>query len=117
MRHLKKGRKFGRTRDQRRALLSALAYQLIMRERLATSQAKAKELRPLVETMVTAARSGTLAARRRLAARLPAAAAEKLVRTLGPRYAGRSGGYTRIIKLGPRQSDSARMAIIEFVKQ
>ncbi len=116
MRHLKKGRKFGRTSGQRKSLLRALAYQLVMRERLTTSEARAKELAPRIEAMVTTARSGTAAARRRLARRLPAIAVDKLARTLGPRYAERAGGYTRIIKVGPRQSDASRMAIIEFVQ-
>ena len=116
MRHLKRGRKFGRTSDQRRALLRNLMFQLVMRERVVTSQAKAKELRPLAEKMVTAAKHGTLAVRRRLASRLPDSAAEKLVKIIAPRYADRRGGYTRIVKLGPRKSDSSRQSIIEFVK-
>lgn len=115
MRHLKKGRKFGRTRGQRRALLNILASQLIMRGRIVTGEAKAKELRPLVERMVTRAREGSLASRRQLARMLPKPAAAKLLSTIAPRMASRPGGYTRIIKAGPRKSDSARMAIIEFV--
>lgn len=116
MRHRKKGRKFGRTRNQRRALLRNLASDLVMRERIATEEAKAKELRPLVEKMVTIAKRGALSSRRVLASRLSRAAAEKLVKTTAPYYGERHGGYTRIIKLGPRKSDSSRRAIIEFIQ-
>lgn len=116
MRHLKRGRKFGRTSNQRRAFIRILASNFFLRERIATEEAKAKELRPRVEKMVTMAKRGTLANRRILAARLSAAAAEKLVKTLAPRLAGRDGGYTRILKLPRRKSDSSRRAIIEFVK-
>ena len=117
MRHLKKGRKFGRTRDQRRALLRNLLFELIMRERVVTAEAKAKELSPLIEKMVTRARTGTVAARRILAQRLPQSAVAKLVATLAPRFARRPGGYTRIVKLGPRKSDGSRQALIEFIKE
>lgn len=116
MRHLKKGRKFGRTRDQRQALFRTLAGQLIVHGRLRTTEAKAKELQPKIEKLITRARTPSLAAQRMLASRLPQAAAQKLIRDIAPRYAGRPGGYTRIIKLGPRKSDSSQMAIIEFVK-
>lgn len=115
MRHLKRGRKFGRTHNQRRALLRALAHQLIVHGRITTGEAKAKELRPVIEAMVTRAKSGTARARRELRSRLPETAAVKLARTIAPRMAERPGGYTRIIKLGPRKSDGARMALIEFV--
>ncbi len=116
MRHLKKGRTFGRTQDQRRALLRALAHGLVMRERITTTEAKAKELRPVIEKMVSRAKSGTLASRRLLLQRLPAAAVRKLADAIAPRLKDRRGGYTRIIKLPPRRSDASRMAIIEFVK-
>ncbi len=115
MRHLKKGRKFGRTRDQRKALFRTLAYQLVMHERLKTTEAKAKELKPMIEKLVTAAKAGTLASRRLLGARLPEAAAKELAVRVAPRLKDRRGGYTRITKLAPRKSDGSRMAIIEFV--
>lgn len=117
MRHLKKGRKFGRTADQRRAFLRTLLYQLVMRGRIRTTEAKAKELAPLAEKLVTRARTGTLASRRLLASRLPAAAAAKLISDIAPTMRERRGGYTRIFKLGPRRSDGARMALVEFVQQ
>lgn len=116
MRHLKKGRKFGRTRDQRQALFRTLAGQLIVRGRLQTTEAKVKELQPKIEKLITRARTPALASQRMLSRRLPPAAAQKLIRDIAPRYAGRPGGYTRIIKLGPRRSDSSSMAIIEFVQ-
>ena len=116
MRHLKKGRKFGRTKNQREAMLRILASQLMTHGRIVTGEAKAKELRPLVEKMITAARSGSLSSRRGLIRELPPPIAAKLLNTIAPRMANRPGGYTRIIKLGPRKSDSARMAIIEFVQ-
>ena len=116
MRHLKKGRTFGRSRNQYRALLATLASQLIARGRLRTSEAKAKELRPMVEKLITRAKRGALADRRELARRVPAAAAAKLVRDVAPAMRRRLGGYTRIVRIGPRKSDASRMAIIEFVQ-
>jgi len=116
MRHLKKGRKFGRTRGQRKALLRNLMSQLILEGRIVTGEAKAREIRPLVEKMVTRAKGGSLAARRKLASQLPSVAAMKLVKLVAPRMENRPGGYTRIIKLGSRRSDAARLAIIEFVQ-
>lgn len=115
MRHLKQGRKFGRTRNPRKALLRTLLYQLAMRERLATTEAKAKELRPRMEKLVTAAKSPTLAHRRHLERSLPSAAAAKLIKVIGPRMHERRGGYTRIIKLPPGRSDARSRALIEFV--
>ena len=116
MRHLKKGRKFGRTRDERRALLRTLAFQLVMRERIRTSEANAKELRPIVESYVTRAKSGRLADRRALSSRLPEAAAAKLMSVIAPRFQNRPGGYIRVIRVGARRSDASEQAIIEFVQ-
>ena len=115
MRHRKKGRKFGRTRDQRRALLKTLAGSLIVHEKIRTTQAKAKELRQVIEPLVTKARRHTLADYRLLLGRLPSRAAKKLFDELAARYQDRSGGYTRVVKTGRRVGDGARMAIIEFV--
>lgn len=116
MRHLKKGRKLSRTRNKRRSLFRNLMFQLIMRERIATSVAKAKELRPKVERLITMAKSGTLASRKNLAERLPAEAAKKLMVAIAPRFSKTGGGYTRILKTGPRRSDSSKQAIIELLK-
>lgn len=114
MKHLKRGRKFSRTRDVRRSLLRNLMFQLVMEERIATTEAKAKELAVVVAKMVTRAKGGSLADRRVLASRLPEAAAKKLMDVLAPRFLERKGGYTRIIKMTPRKSDAARRAIIQF---
>ena len=116
MRHLKKGRKFGRTRDQRRSMYRTMLGELILCNRITTSHAKARELRPAMEKLITLARQGRLSGRRLLLRRLPEEAVKKLITETGPRMASRSGGYTRIVKLGPRKSDSSQMAIIEFVK-
>lgn len=116
MRHHDKNRKFGRERGQRRALLKSLASALIEKKKITTTEAKAKTLRPFVEKLVTKSREKSLAARRLRESRLSSKkAADELVRTLGPKYEKRNGGYTRIVKLPRRRSDGARMAVIEFV--
>ena len=115
MKHLKKGRKFGRKRDQRKALLKSLARSLVLHEKIKTTQAKAKELRPFIEKLVTRARKGDLNAHRYIARIFNDKPRKKLINQIAKRYDKRAGGYTRIIKLGPRKSDTAQMAIIEFV--
>ncbi|KUK66354.1 MAG: 50S ribosomal protein L17 [Parcubacteria bacterium 34_609] len=115
MKKLKKGRKFNRERDQRRALLKTLAVSLLLKEKIKTTEAKAKELSPFVQKKITRAKKGDLAARRYLLTLFPERVVKKLVDDLGVRYKDRNGGYTRIIKLGQRKSDGARMAIIELV--
>lgn len=115
MRHKKKGRKFGRKRDQRRALLKTLAGSLILHSRIRTTQAKAKELRRVFEPLVTLAKKQNLQSYRLLRARLPAVAAKKLFDDIAPRYSERAGGYTRVVKVGRRVGDGAEMAVIEFV--
>lgn len=117
MRHALKGRKFGRHSSQREALLLNLSCSLIKHEQIKTTLPKAKDLRPVVEKFVTAARDNTLATRRRLLAEFRGneQAVKKLLDILGPRYKERAGGYTRILKAGYRFGDSAPMAVIEFV--
>ena len=117
MRHHNKNRKFGRERNQRRALLRSLALSLIVRKKIKTTEAKAKELRPYIEKIVTQARTNTLNSRRIILSRLFNRDKEikKLFDEIAPKYKDHKGGYTRIIKLLPRKSDSAKMAIIEFV--
>ena len=115
MKHGKKGRTFGRETKQRKALMRSLAVALIDNNRITTTQAKAKALRPFVEKMVTAGKKPGVATTRLLAQRLPLASAHKLIKEISPRYASRPGGYTRIRLLIPRTSDGARMALIEFV--
>jgi large subunit ribosomal protein L17 len=116
MKHCQKIRKFGRKRDQCQAMFKTLAANLILKERITTTEAKAKELRPLAEKLITKSRQNNLAATRYLSRFLPAAARKKIVSQIGPRFLERKGGYLRILKKGIRQSDGAKMAIIELVK-
>lgn len=116
MRHGISGRKFNRTKNQRKALLSSLAVSLIRDEKIMTTLPKAKDLRPVIEKMITIAREGTLSARRNLKGVLLCEnACKKICDDIGPRYKERPGGYTRIIKAGHRYGDNAPMAVIEFV--
>ncbi|MEK7657825.1 MAG: 50S ribosomal protein L17 [Patescibacteria group bacterium] len=116
MRHLKKGKKFHRKKGQRNALMKSLANNLIIREKIETSEVKAKEIKPMVEKLTTVAKKQTLADFRLLMSRLPKKSAEKLYYHIAPRYADRKGGYLRIIKSAKmRKNDGAKMAIIEFV--
>src|SRR5438874_11551852 len=116
MRHGMVNRKLGRTSGHRAALFRNQLASLIDRERIITTLPKAKELRPQIERLVTLGKNDSVHNRRQ-AARLVAddGLISKLFGTLGPRFAERPGGYTRIIKLGPRRGDSAEMAILEFV--
>ncbi|GDX87565.1 MAG: 50S ribosomal protein L17 [Gemmatimonadetes bacterium] len=116
MRHRKAGRSLRRTSEQRLALLRNLATSLIEQGAILTTEAKAKELRPFIEKLITKAKAGTLHARR-LAGRHvhKRAAADKLFQEIGPKFATRKGGYTRIIKTGHRKGDAAEMARIELV--
>jgi large subunit ribosomal protein L17 len=116
MNHAKAGRQLRRTSEQRLALLRNLATSLIESEAIVTTQAKAKELRPFVERLITKAKSGTLHARRLAGRHIhKREAADKLFKELGPRFAQRKGGYTRILKTGHRKGDGADMARIELV--
>ncbi len=116
MRHLKAGRKLNRTSAHRKALMRNLATELLARERIQTTTAKAKELRPVAERLITLGKRGTLQARRQ-ALRLvkTKAAMANLFGPLAERYATRPGGYTRIVRIGPRRGDNAEMAVIELV--
>jgi len=116
MRKRQRGRKLSRTRDQRKALLKTLAVSLILRERIKTTEAKAKELAPFVEKKISKARIDSVQNRRFLMKFFPQGTVKKLMGEIAPKYKERKGGYTRIIKLGARKSDGARMAIIELVK-
>ena len=117
MKHHKSIRKFGRKRNVRNALIRSLAISLVRHGKIETTEAKAKELRPYIESLVTKAKLDTVANRRLVASRLINQADEtkKLFTEIAPKYVTVSGGYTRIIKLGARLSDAAPMAIIEFV--
>lgn len=117
MRHRVKKKTLDRKTGPRRALLKNLAMQLVVYEKVRTTESKAKVLRPYVERLVTKGKAQTLAARRALLRVLPTEmAVKKIIEDLGPRYRMRPGGYLRITKTTPRQGDGAQMAIIEFVK-
>jgi len=116
MRHQKKTVKLGRTAEHRKALLANQVCSLIEHQRIKTTLAKAKAVRPLAEKMVTLGKKGTLHARRTAIATLRQAdSVKKLFDDIAPRTTDRNGGYTRIVKLGARKSDSAPMAFIEWV--
>jgi large subunit ribosomal protein L17 len=115
MRHGNHNRKFGRERGQRKALMRSLMRSFVMRGRIRTTEAKAKELRPSIEKLVTKGKNASLANKRILVTLLgDAATANKLIKT-AENYAGRAGGYTRIVKLVQRKGDASPMALIEFV--
>lgn len=118
MRHNVDGRKLGRTAAHRRALYRSLAISLITHERIRTTTPKAKEARRLVDRLITFAKRGDLSARRHVASILnDKGAVQKLFDELGPRYADRPGGYTRVLKFAkPRRGDAAEMAMLELVK-
>ena len=99
----------------RKALQKSLLRSLVLKEKIETTLAKAKEIAPMAEKLVTKAKKGGVAQRRQLAARVDAECVKKLVDVIALRYQDRKGGYTRIVKLVPRKSDSAKLAIIEFV--
>lgn len=116
MRHRVAHRKLGRTTEHRLNLLRNLTAALIFQERIRTTLAKAKELRPFAERLVTLGKKDSLHARRQVLRVIPRKdAVAKLFNEISPRFAERPGGYTRILKLGPRQGDGAEMAFIEFV--
>ncbi len=117
MAYTHKAKTFSRPPNQRRALLRSLARSLVMEERISTTEAKAKALRPFIERMVTYAKKNTLASRRLAIQRLhDESTVKKLFATIGPRYADRKGGYTRVVKRTKRGSTDARkLAYIAFV--
>ena len=115
MRHHNAIRKFGRVRKVRSALMKSLALALVENGKIQTTDAKARELRPYVEKMITAGKAGTLSAQKILVSRLGKMGAGKIIKDISPKYSGRSGGYTRITKLPARKSDGALEAVIEFV--
>ena len=118
MRHRRAGRKFGRDSAHRKALFSNMAGSLFEHGRIKTTEAKAKELRPIAEKLITLARKdpGDVAAQRQAVAYLRSKdSVHRLFHEVAPRFTERPGGYTRIVKLGPRQGDAAPMAYIELV--
>jgi large subunit ribosomal protein L17 len=116
MRHAKSGKKLGRDASHRRALYANLTGALITHGRIETTEAKAKAVRPYAEKLVTLGKRGDLHARRQAMAELRSNdVVHHLFSEVAPRFAERPGGYTRIVKLGPRQGDAAPMAFLEFV--
>ena len=116
MRHGKSGRKLNRTQSHRRAMFANMAASLVRHEQISTTLPKAKDLRPIVEKLVTLAKRGDLHARRQAIAQLrDLDMVRKLFDTIGPRYKERQGGYTRVLRAGFRYGDSAPLAVIEFV--
>lgn len=116
MRHQKAGRKFGRNPAQRKALIRQQAISMILHERITTTEAKAKTLRPVVEKLITIARDDTPHHRKLIMSKIDHdLAAAKLFDVIGPRFESAPGGYTRISKLGPRHGDAAPLALIELV--
>jgi len=118
MRHRKSGRKFSRTSSHRSAMFANMAASLIKHEQIKTTLPKAKDLRPIVEKLITLGKRGDLHARRQLLAALSEkATVDKLMTTLAERYADRNGGYTRVLKAGFRVGDASPMGIIELVER
>lgn len=111
-----KNRKLGRTSDQRRAMLRAMVTYLLENGQIKTTYARAKEVAPMAEKMITLAKKNNLAAYRQALSYLTKEdVAKKLFDQIGPKYADRNGGYTRVLKMGPRRGDAAEMAIIQLV--
>jgi large subunit ribosomal protein L17 len=116
MRHHNSGRKFNRTAEHRKAMFSNMVAALIKHEQIVTTLPKAKDLRGVVEALITLSKRGDLHARRVVASRLrDEKMVKKLFETIGPRYQGRPGGYTRVLKAGFRYGDNAPLAVIELV--
>jgi len=116
MRHAKKGKKFATDASHRKAILRGMAAALLQHEKIRTTEVRAKELRPVVERLITLARRGDIHARRQAMAVLDdKALVHKVFDEVGPRFAERNGGYTRIVKIGPRHGDAAPMVLIELV--
>lgn len=116
MKHQKKGRILGRTKDGRKMLARAQANSLILKGRIITTEAKAKELRPFIEKLITRARIKNVSSRRILTTRIDnKKAVKKLIDEIAPKYIDRKGGYTRIVKLPVRKKDATKLALIEFV--
>ena len=114
--HGNKLRKFGRETDQRRALLRSLAINLINNGKIVTTEARAKELRPFVEKIITRGKADTLGSKKLLISKLnDKKAAGEVVRNISKKYKEKMGGYTRIVKAGKRKGDGSKMALIEFV--
>ena len=117
MRHRKKRQKLARSKSQHRALLRSLVSALILREKIFTTEGKAKKLRPFLEKSISRARKDNLTTKRLLLRDFSPRIVNKLIKEIGPRYIDRPGGYLRIVKINPRKTDNAKMVLLELVKQ
>lgn len=117
MRKKNKKRKLSREKSQRESLLVSLASNLFLNGRIKTTLAKAKEVRSFAEKMITKAKKQDLHARRKLQSKFTKKIVDKLIKEVAPDFEDRNGGYTRVLKLGPRERDGAKMALIELVKE
>lgn len=115
MRHHNVNRKFGRVRKVRGALLKSLALALVLEGKIKTTDAKARELRPYAEKLITTGRLQSVTARRLLISRIGSIGADKIIKDISPKYSQRKGGYTRITKLPARKSDGSLMAVVELI--
>jgi len=115
MAKLKTKRRFGRNKSQKKALMASLSRNLILNGRVKTTEAKAKELKTFLEPLITKAGKDTVTTRRKLGKYFDKKTVKRMVEEIGPEYKERPGGYTRIIKLGPRKSDGAKEVFIELV--
>jgi large subunit ribosomal protein L17 len=115
MLHSNKNKQLGRKRNQRNALIKTLAVSLVRDGKITTTETKAKVLRTYIEKIVTKAKEGTVHAQRLISGKIGVAPAQKMMKEIAPKYKTRNGGYTRVVKIQTRLSDSARMAVIEFV--
>ncbi len=115
MKKLKKGRKLSREKDQRNALKRSLLRSLFLNGKIKTTEAKAKEIRPLAEKIITKAKKQDLNSTRHLTKYFSKDLSSKIIKEIAPKYKDRKGGYARILKMGPRKSDGAKMAFIELI--
>lgn len=115
MRHGKKKQKLGRSFHQRKAILRSLASALILKEKIFTTEVKAKKLRPFLEKSISRARKNNLFTKRFLLRDFAPRIVDKLMKEIGPRYANQAGGYVRIMKMGARKADAAQMVLMELI--
>lgn len=115
MRKRRKGRKLSMKMGPRKQLLKSLANSFFLHGKITTTEARAKELRPIVEKIITRAKDNSVASRRALSQKLIPSAIKKVIDEIAPKYKARPGGYTRVIKLGPRNSDGANIVVMELV--
>jgi len=116
MRHLKKRNKIAKTRNQRKAIYRAMAANLILKEKIITTEARAKKIKPFIEKIISRSKQNTLVNRRYLLRFFSKKVVDKLLKEIGVRYQQRPGGYLRIVKIGVRKNDATKMVILEMIK-